>query len=576
MTTISGRSSLSGMRIALAQINPTVGDLEGNLEKILAYWERAREVSADLVCFPELALCGYPPRDLLYRREFLAALEETLRKLVSRVDRPALVLGLPERNQGPGHLLWNSLVFIREHRILYRYRKGLIPYYDIYEEPRYFEGGTEPGLLEFCGLRLGFTICEDIWNEPGFVPKPYARDPVRELSACRPQVTINLSASPFHLGKLSTRLDLLARKIRLLGTPFFYVNQVGAQDHLIFDGASMVLSPEGRILAQARDFEEDLIWYDLATGEGTLHPVSSRRSEALLKALVLGVRDFFRKVGARGALIGLSGGIDSSVTAAIAVKALSPDRVIGVLMPSSYNPPESEEDALLLARNLGIRTLRLPISAPFSAFREVLSEGLGEKVSGLVEENLQARIRGVLLMALSNHFPGYLVLNTGNKSEIAVGYCTLYGDTCGALSVLGDVTKDLVYELALEINREGPVIPERVLRKPPSAELRPDQKDEDDLPPYYLVNNVVRAYVERGLSPEEIIRLGIPERVVREVLGRLRRAEFKRWQLPPTLRVSPQAFGYGWRYPIAHGFPLENPERLYRSGEPEKKTPSEG
>ncbi len=557
MTARIPRNSLSAMRIALAQINPTVGDLEGNLQKILEYHRRARELGADLVLFPELSLCGYPPRDLLYRREFLRAVEEALSELVALIREPAAVVGYPEKNPAFGKPLFNTLALIQEGRILFRYRKGLIPYYDIYEEPRYFEGGGSPGVFEFRGLRLGFTICEDLWNESGYVPKLYPRDPVADLSAEGPRVTINLSASPFHLDKGAMRESLLATKARRLRAYIFYVNQVGAQDHIIFDGQSLVVSPEGRVVARARDFEEDLIFYDLETGEGIFHPASERRSESLLKALVLGVRDFFRKVGAKGAIVGLSGGIDSSVTAVIAVRALGAENVRGVIMPSPYNSPESEEDALTLARNLGLRTLRLPIAEALSAMKKVLATGLGEEVSGLVEENLQARIRGTLLMALSNRFRGYLVLNTGNKSELAVGYCTLYGDTCGALSVLGDVTKDLVYELALEINREGQVIPERILRKPPSAELRPNQKDEDDLPPYYLVNNVVRAYVEEGLSPGEIIRRGLPEKVVREVIGRLRRAEFKRWQLPPTLRVTSQAFGYGWRYPIAHRFPME-------------------
>lgn len=559
LTGSGARNSLSGMRIALAQINPTVGDLPGNLEKILEFCERAREVGAQLVIFPELSLCGYPPRDLLLRREFLRSVEETLSKLVRSIEEPAVVVGYPEKNEASGRPLFNTLVLIEGRRILCRYRKTLIPYYDIYEEPRYFEPGDLRGIFEFRGLRLGFTICEDIWNEPGYVPKLYGSDPVAELASGSPRVAINVSASPFHLGKGALRESLLSTKARLLGAYLFYVNQVGAQDHLIFDGQSLVVSPEGRVLARARDFEEDLIFYDLETGEGTLHPVSERRSQSLLKALTLGVRDFFRKVGARGAIVGLSGGIDSSVTAVIAVRALSPERVLGVLMPSPYNSPESEEDACVLAENLGIRTLRIPIGEILSVCKRTLSEALSEEVSGITEENLQARLRGLLLMALSNRFPGYLVLNTGNKSELAVGYCTLYGDTCGALSVLGDVTKDLVYELALEINREKEIIPARVLRKPPSAELRPAQKDEDDLPPYYLVNGVVRAYVEEGLSPEEIVSRGFPERVVREVIGRLRRAEFKRWQLPPTLRVTPQAFGYGWRYPIAHRFPLEDP-----------------
>ncbi|RUM89289.1 MAG: NAD+ synthase [Thermodesulfatator sp.] len=546
------------MRIALAQINPTIGDLTGNLEKILSFWEKAREVGAELVVFPELSLCGYPPRDLLTRREFLRAVQRALEKLVASIRRPGIIVGYPEENPGPGRALFNALAVIEEGRILFRYRKRLLPYYDVFDEPRYFEPGTAAGTFTWRGKRLAVTICEDLWNHPGYVPRLYPEDPLAGLSGV--EAVINLAASPFHLGKGLLRRALMAYNAARLGVPVLEINQVGGHDHLIFDGQSLAVSPEGELLALARDFEEDLVWCDLETGEGVVHPVAERYTESLLKALVLGVRDFFRRVGAQGALVGLSGGIDSSVTAAVAVQALGAERVLGVLLPSPYNSPESEEDALALAHNLGLRTLKIPIGGVLSSMKETLSQALGAEIAGVVEENLQARIRGNLLMALSNHFPGYLLLNTGNKSEIALGYCTLYGDTCGALSVLGDLTKDLVYELALEINRQKAVIPERVLRKPPSAELRPGQRDEDDIPPYWLVNNVVRAYVEEGLSPEEIVARGFPERVVREVLARLRRAEFKRWQLPPTLRVSPRAFGYGWRYPIAHRFPLEAPD----------------
>ena len=557
MTAGELRNSLSAMRIALAQINPTVGDFEGNLRKILAFYDKAQRMAADLVVFPELSLCGYPPRDLLLRREFLEAVEKALKSLIRKISYPAIIVGYPEKNPESGRPLFNTAGLIVEGRLSFRYRKALIPYYDIYEEPRYFQEGRSFEFFVFQGRRLGLSICEDLWNEPGYVPNSYSLDPAGELRKAGAEILINLSSSPFHLGKGELRRKLFAEKARRSRVYIFYCNQVGAQDHLIFDGHSLVLSPEGELLARARDFEEDLIFYDLESGEGLVHPVSETPPESLLKALVLGIRDFFQKVGARGALLGLSGGIDSSVTAVLAVKALGAEKVIGVLMPSPYTPPESEEDALELARNLGIRTLRLPIEEPLQAMKAVLEKGLGEKVSGVMEENLQARIRGHLLMALSNRFKGYLVLNTGNKSEIAVGYCTLYGDTCGALSVLGDLTKDLVYELALEINRERPIIPERILRKPPSAELRPYQKDEDDLPPYYLVNSIVRAYVEEGLSPGEIVKKGIPEEIVREVIGRLRGSEFKRWQLPFPLKVTPQAFGYGWRYPIAHRFRME-------------------
>ncbi len=547
------------MRIALAQINPKVGDFSGNLEKILHYYEKAKELGANLVVFPELCVCGYPPRDFLYRKEFLEEALRVLEEIVSAVGEVAAVVGCPEPNKGPGKPLFNSAYLIKDGKVILRYRKALIPYYDIYEEPRHFEAGEELGVVELFGRKVGITVCEDLWNEEGFVPNLYPCDPLKRLKELGAEVVINLSSSPFHLGKGEERRRLFSKKASFLKAYLFYCNQVGANDHLIFDGQSMVLSPEGKLLARAFEFEEDLVYYDLEKGEGIVREVSETQAASLFKALVLGIRDFFRKVGARGAVVGLSGGIDSSVVAVLAKEALGSENVVGVIMPSRYNSPESEEDARSLAKNLGIRVVRLPIEGIVEEMKRTLKEGLKEEPAGIVEENLQARVRGNLLMAVSNQYPGYLVLSTGNKSEIALGYCTLYGDTCGALSVLGDLTKDLVYELAFEINRRQRVIPERVLKKPPSAELRPNQKDEDDIPPYYLVNGVVRRYVEMGLSPQEIIRMGVPKEVVREVVERLKRSEFKRWQLPPSLRVTPQAFGYGWRYPIAHGFHMGLP-----------------
>ena len=542
------------MKLALAQINPTVGDLEGNAQKVRDFVARAKELQAALVVFPELTLCGYPPRDLLFRRDFLKDMEALYHQLRQEIRGITVILGLAAQSPTHQGLPWQNLaVCFRDGEELARYAKNLLPSYDVYDEPRYFVSPGRVNPFELSGWRLGLTVCEDIWNLPGFVPFHYPFDPIKALAEAEVQLIVNISASPFHLGKGELRKKLLSLQAKRTKAFILYCNQVGANDHLVFDGHSLVFSPEGKLLAEARDFEEDLVLVDLELLKGERHQVSSRREESLLKALVLGVRDYFRKTGFRGALVGLSGGIDSSVTAAIAALALGAENVLGVLMPSPYTSRESVEDAEALARNLGLRTITLPITEPFQAMRRVLQEALGGEPKGLTQENLQARLRGNFLMALANEY-GYLVLNTGNKSELAVGYCTLYGDTCGAISVLGDVIKGDVYALAREINREREIIPPRVLKKPPTAELRPDQKDEDDLPPYRLLDPVVRAFVEEGKTAEEILAEGHPEWVVREVLRRLRREEYKRWQFPPTLRTSSQAFGYGWRYPIAQGF----------------------
>lgn len=543
------------MKIALAQINPTVGDLEGNAQKIRQFTQQARAQGADLVVFPELTLCGYPPRDLLLRRDFMARMWRTYLRLREELSGIAVVLGLAAPGEHPGAPWQNLAVCFRDGEELARYTKNLLPAYDVYDEPRYFAPSHETTLFNLGPYRVGLTVCEDIWNLPGFVPYHYSFDPLAALREKGVQILLNISASPFHLGKGELRKTLLRQQAQRLGVWIFYCNQVGANDHLIFDGHSLAFDPRGQLVGEATDFEEDLLLLSLGEEE-VHHPVSSRREESLLKALVLGVKDYFRKTGFSGALVGLSGGIDSSVTAAVAALALGPENVRGVLMPSPYTSRESIEDAQALAQNLGLKTLTIPITEPFQALKQNLAQGLGHTPKGLTQENLQARLRGNILMALANEF-GSLVLNTGNKSELAVGYCTLYGDTCGALSVLGDVLKEDVYALAREINRRREIIPERVLEKPPSAELRPDQKDEDDLPPYRLVDPIVKAFVEEGKTYQEIVAQGFPAPVVQEVLRRLRVEEYKRWQFPPTLRVSPQAFGYGWRYPIAHKFRFE-------------------
>ncbi|WP_456370089.1 NAD+ synthase [Thermodesulfatator atlanticus] len=544
------------MKIALAQTNPKIGDFEGNTQKILEFIEKAKEKKADLVVFPELSICGYPPRDLLTRQEFLKAAEKAFSKIKAQIKGITAVIGLPRARKKSSHPPFeNQAVVIADGEEVLNYAKNLLPPYDIFDEPRYFSPRYETACFLLKGRSIGLSVCEDIWHHRDFLAFDYDFDPLEGLAG-RIEVLINISASPYYVGKIEVRKRLLSAQARRLGCYVFYCNQVGANDHLIFDGQSLVFSPEGELIGEACDFEEDLLLIDLGDPTPVGHQVSTRREESLLKALVFGVKEYFRKTGFKGALIGLSGGIDSSVTAAIATFALGAENVLGVLMPSPYTSQESNEDALALAQNLGIKTITIPITDTFMALRGELAKAFGREPKTLTQENLQARIRGNILMALANEF-GCLVLNTGNKSEIAVGYCTLYGDTCGAISVLGDVLKNDVYALAREINRKGEIIPERVLIKPPSAELRPDQKDEDDLPPYRILNPIVKAFVEEGKSAEEIIAQGFPPEVVKEVLKRIRVEEYKRWQLPPTLRVSPRAFGYGWRYPIAQGFRFE-------------------
>ncbi len=544
------------MKVALGQINPVIGDFEGNTAKILHFIAQARDKGAKLVIFPELSLCGYPPRDLLTRKEFIREAQVALEKIKAQTQEIAVVLGCPAPNPAPyGPRLLNQAVLLREGQVECTYAKALLPAYDVYEEPRYFHAQRETAIFSLEERRLGLTICEDIWNLPNFVPHLYAFDPVATLAAKGVEVIINISASPFFLGKGEIRRRLLEAQAQRSKAFVLYCNQVGANDHLVFDGHSLIIDPQGRLLACGRDFEEDLVFCDLEKGEGEIHPVAQRWEESLLKALITGVRDYFAKTGFQRAVVGLSGGIDSSVTASVAVRALGSENVVGVLMPSPYTSEASIEDALALAQNLGIKTHVLAIDEPFQAMCRVLETGVGE-IKGLTRENLQARLRGNLLMALANQW-GALVLNTGNKSEVAVGYCTLYGDTCGALAVLADIPKTWVYALAREINQSREIIPKRVLEKPPSAELRPGQTDEDDLPPYKMIDAIVKAFVEEGLSAQEIIERGWPEATVREVLRRLRVAEYKRWQYPPGLKVTPRAFGFGWRYPLAQRFRFE-------------------
>ncbi len=546
------------MRVALAQINPIIGDFEGNVRKIYHFIDKAVRKAVDLIIFPELSLCGYPPRDLLTRKEFIVKAQQALNQVREKVQDIVVVLGCPAYNEKPyGPKLVNKAVVLAGGKLVASYTKALLPAYDVYEEPRYFHREKQVVSFRWGNYRWGLTICEDIWNIADFVPHLYEFDPLEALSQEGVDVVINISASPFFLGKGELRRRLLELQAQRTHAFILYCNQVGANDHLIFDGQSLIVGPDGQLLARGKDFEEDLIIANLMEKRGSLHDVSVRWEESLFKALVLGVRDYFFKTGFTKALVGLSGGIDSSVTASIAAKALGVENVIGILMPSPYTSRQSITDALFLAKKLGLKTHTIPITAPFESLNKVLEEAVGP-LKGLTKENIQARLRGNILMALANEW-GALVLNTGNKSELAVGYCTLYVDTCGALAVLSDVPKTWVYALGREINRQyqDEVIPESIFKKPPSAELRPDQTDEDDLPPYRLIDAVVKAFVEEGLSASEIVARGWPPKIVYDILRRLRLAEYKRWQFPPGLKVTPKAFGFGWRYPLAQGFRFE-------------------
>jgi NAD+ synthase (glutamine-hydrolysing) len=570
----------SPARIALAQIDTTVGDFAGNAERIRAATAVARQAGATLVVFPELALCGYPPRDLLDFPEFL----ERARRALEDLARPAewsrgvaVALGFPEVAPGaPPPGVYNSVALIEGGRVTAVGRKSLLPTYDVFDETRYFLPADRSTAVDAVapGLRLGLSICEDVWNDKRFWDRPrYARDPVAELAAERAGLVVNVSASPYAVHKPALRERMLAASARGHGAPIAYVNQVGGNDALVFDGGSMLVGPDGTVLARAPLFEEAVVVVDLDGGapavlspagapllpgapRGAARPApADPLADEVLSALVLGVKDYVRKCGFRAAIVGLSGGIDSAVTACIAAEALGPQAVLGVAMPSRYSSDHSREDAAELARNLGIRFREISIEPMHAAFLAQLEAAEGKALGDLAEQNVQARVRGQILMALSNDTGG-LVLSTGNKSELAVGYCTLYGDMAGGLAVIGDVAKTLVYRVSRAVNaRAGrTLIPERTFTKPPSAELKPGQVDQDSLPPYDVLDDILAAYVEERLPIEAIVARGHPEELVRRVLRMVVASEYKRRQAAPVLKVSEKAFGEGRRLPIAHGW----------------------
>jgi NAD+ synthase (glutamine-hydrolysing) len=531
-------------RIALAQVNTVVGDLVGNGERVIAFTEAAREAGAKVVLFPELAVTGYPPEDLLLRSSFVEAGIVALHNIALKVKGIAVVTGFVDRDRDGRP--YNAAAFLSNGRVRAVYRKMHLPNYGVFDEERYFGRGTEPLVVSLGGVPAGITVCEDIW-----VPRGPALPEAKEGA----RLILNLSASPYHMGKIETRRSVAAATAKATGCPVAYCNLVGGQDELVFDGGSMVVSPGGRVLARARQFGEELLLCDLF-GEEDGGPVAAplpTREEEVWRALVLGTRDYVEKNRFPGAIIGLSGGVDSALVAAVAAEALGPKRILGVTLSSMYTSRESVEDAHALARNLGIRVIDLSIEEAYRAFVGTLAPAFEGRAPDLTEENLQARIRGTILMALSNKF-GHIVLTTGNKSEMSVGYATLYGDMAGGFAVIKDLFKGMVYAVCRDYNRrEGrAAIPERILTKPPSAELRPDQKDSDSLPEYDLLDPILRMYVEEEKSVPEMVAAGHDESTVRRVVRLVDGSEYKRRQAPPGVKITPRALGKDRRMPITN------------------------
>jgi NAD+ synthase (glutamine-hydrolysing) len=546
------------MKIALAQFNPTVGDFQGNSARILDLATQAKNRGAELAVFSELCICGYLPLDLLERPAFIQRTLDTLKHVASEMPLPAIVgyAGRVDKDVHPtGKTIANKAALVAEGRIIFEQSKMLLPTYDVFDESRFFQPATRQYVFGLGREQLGITICEDVWNDKNFWASPmYARDPVTELISQGSSVLINISASPFTIDKRFLRLGMLRSLAKHHSRPVIYVNQVGGNDSLIFDGASIALTSDGRIAAQAKAFEEDLVMFDTVTGEGDLHDQPREEIAYAYQALVLGTRDYVRKCNFSKAIVGLSGGIDSAVVASIAVEALGAENVLGVSMPGPYSSEGSKTDAQCLAHNLGIGFRSIPIASVFESYEGTLAPAFAGLPADTTEENIQARIRGNILMALSNKF-GSMVLSTGNKSENAVGYCTLYGDMAGGLAVISDVPKLMVYELARYINHERELIPRSTIEKPPSAELRPDQKDTDSLPPYDVLDPILKAYIEEVKSPEEIAaQTGYDLKLIRSIAVLVDRNEYKRKQAAPGLKITSRAFGFGRPFPIAQRF----------------------
>ncbi len=553
------------MRFALAQLNFTVGAFDRNFEQIADAAARARRAGADLLVLSELATTGYPPRDLLNHRRFVDANLALRDRIAALSDGDlGILVGCAEPNEASeGKPLFNTAVLCHDGRVVARHRKTLLPTYDVFDEDRYFEPGAEATPIVFKGVRLGVTVCEEVWNDAGFWPRRlYPHDPVVDLAAAGVDLFVNISSSPFTTGKAALRREMIRQQAIKHRRAFLYVNQVGGNDELIFDGHSLAFAPNGDLLARAKDFDEDFVVVDVDAGSAELKlgptksptkselaRVSQSREEEVWGALKLGLRDYTAKCGFRSVVLGLSGGIDSALTAALAAESLGSAHVTGVAMPTRYSSAHSLADAETLARNLGIRFHTIPIDAIFQSHLDALAPALPGALV-VAEENIQARVRGAVLMAFSNT-EGSMLLSTGNKSELAVGYCTLYGDMCGGLAAISDVPKTLVYDLARYVNREREVIPCSSITKAPSAELRPNQTDQDTLPPYEVIDAVIEGYVEKDEDIAGIVAGGIDRAVAESIIGRIDRNEYKRRQAAPGLKITLKAFGVGRRYPIA-------------------------
>jgi NAD+ synthetase len=549
------------MKIAIAQLNPTIGDLPGNAQKILQAAQQAVKAGARLLLTPELSLCGYPPRDLLLNPSFVSAMEMTIQQLAK--DLPpqlAVLVGTVDHNTKShitgGKSLFNSMALLEAGKVKQMFHKRLLPTYDVFDEHRYFEPGLQANYFTLDGVDIGVTICEDLWNDEEFWGKrSYAANPIADLAILGVDLIVNLSASPYSVGKPQFRESMLQHSAVRFQQSMIYVNQVGSNDDLIFDGHSFALNDQGEIMCRARGFETDLVNVEFNETKrdlklSSLTPVWESEEEEIWQALVLGVKDYAQKCRFSKVVLGLSGGVDSALVAAIATAALGKENVLGVLMPSPYSSEHSVTDALALGKNLGIETTILPIGDLMQGFDQSLADLFAGTEFGIAEENIQSRIRGNLLMAIANKF-GYLLLSTGNKSEMAVGYCTLYGDMNGGLAVIADVPKTRVYQICHWLNRNGEVIPQNVLTKAPSAELKPGQVDQDSLPPYEVLDDILQRLIHDHQSAAQIVAAGHDPTIVDRVIQMVARAEFKRRQAPPGLKITDRAFGTGWRMPIA-------------------------
>jgi len=546
------------MKIAIAQINPIIGDFNYNFSKIKCFADKAIELKCDMVVFSELVISGYPPRDLLEKNDFIDANLACLNRLLSSIRGIGVICGFVDKNSADkGKPLFNSAVHFEDGKILHKVYKRLLPTYDIFDESRYFEPGPESSPYPYKGHSIGLTICEDAWNDENiFKRRLYSTDPVALIVEAGADLVINISASPFYVGTKEFRWNMFGSMARKYGVPFIFANQVGGNDSIIFDGISTVFDKNGNVVARGCDFDEDFIIFDSeapGSSKGDLHLISNSDTESILKALVVGTRDYVTKCGFSKVVVGLSGGIDSALTACIAVKALGRENVSVVFMPSQYTSKDNFEDTEKLAENLGIVLTRIPIDGIFKKFLKFLSPSFKKSEPGITEQNIQARIRGTILMGLSNKH-GSLVLSTGNKSELAVGYCTLYGDMTGGLAVISDVPKTTVYDLARFINREKEYIPQRIITKAPSAELKPDQADQDDLPPYEILDSILKGYIEDFKGADELVQMGFDKDIVEEIIFKVDRNEHKRYQAAPGLKVTSKAFGYGRNYPLVQGY----------------------